>query len=190
MIGRTTYSQPISQLIDSAELNPVGPGRPNTTARSLLEKLTPQSLVEHAALADPDAAKGCIAGLWLLHNFLHESHEISQRLENVTGSYWHGLMHRREEDYSNAKYWFCRVGVHPIFAELGRAAKELAQLNQDRDAAFLREQHLWDPNRFIDLCQRVNGQNSNLEMLCRKIQRLEWDLLFDHCYSSAVASGA
>ena len=63
-------------------------------------------------------AEGCLAGLWLLYDFLDESHTISQSLDTLEGSYWHGIMHRREPDYENAKYWFRRVPVHPIHAEL------------------------------------------------------------------------
>ena len=184
------YSPALDDLIESAELNPLGPGRPNNSVRSSLERLKPEDIAGASALVDRDMGDACIAGLWLLHNFLDESHEISQKLENPTGSFWHGVMHRREEDYSNAKYWFCRVGVHPIYSELGGAAKELAESNDDQKAAFLREQHLWDPNRFIDLCKGANGRNSDLEMLCRRIQRLEWDLLFNYCYRRAAGDAA
>ena len=63
-------------------------------------------------------ALACMAGLWLRHDFLDESHRISQDLENPSGSYWHGIMHRRELDFSNAKYWFRRVGMHRVFEPL------------------------------------------------------------------------
>ena len=48
----------------------------------------------------------CLAGVWLLHDYLDESHTISQRIDTPSGSFWHGIMHRREGDFSNAKYWF------------------------------------------------------------------------------------
>ena len=41
----------------------------------------------------------CLCGLWLLHDFLDESHSLSQEITTDTGSYWHGIMHRREPDY-------------------------------------------------------------------------------------------
>ncbi len=60
------------------------------------------------------------AGLWLLAGNLDESHQISQSIESPEGSFWHGIMHRREGDFWNAKYWFRRVGRHPVLSELAK----------------------------------------------------------------------
>ena len=40
---------------------------------------------------DAAAAAACRAGLWLYHDFLDESHTISQEIETPEGSYWHAL---------------------------------------------------------------------------------------------------
>ncbi len=49
------------------------------------------------------------AGLWLYVDDLERSHQVSQNLQGPVGAYWHGIMHRREGDFSNAKYWFRRA---------------------------------------------------------------------------------
>jgi hypothetical protein len=49
---------------------------------------------------------------------IERSHSISQNIENLEGSFLHGMMHRREGDFSNAKYWFRRVGNHPVIEQL------------------------------------------------------------------------
>ena len=67
------------------------------------------------------------SGLLLWNDALDASHIISQSIESRTGSYWHGIMHRREPDYSNAKYWFRRVGVHPTYPVLRERALALLQ---------------------------------------------------------------
>ena len=85
----------------------------NKEIKAQLAGLTPGCLfddsVSNLAMAD-----GCLAGLWLLHGFLDESHEISQSLKTSEGSFWHGIMHRIERDFWNSKYWYRQVGSHQV----------------------------------------------------------------------------
>src|SRR5437868_5279501 len=105
----------IRPALTEGYLMDLGPASPNLAVQPLLQELQ-RDLPKKAK--DRDCALACLAGLWLYHNFLDESHAISQDLDTVEGSYWHALMHRREPDYSNAKYWFRRVRDHAIFNEL------------------------------------------------------------------------
>src|SRR4051812_4745927 len=45
------------------------------------------------------------AGLWLYVDDLDRSHTVSQSITDATGSFWHGIMHRREGDFANSHYW-------------------------------------------------------------------------------------
>ncbi|MBL7650005.1 MAG: hypothetical protein JNK74_27850 [Candidatus Hydrogenedentes bacterium] len=77
------------------------------------------SLVETAVHQAPLRANPALqAGLWLYVDELDRSHTISQELKNATGSYWHGIMHRREGDFSNSHYWFHKTGKHPAMLHL------------------------------------------------------------------------
>src|SRR5712692_4831516 len=124
-ISRTEYSTAINDLLRDQRLAPLGPGTPNTSARSRLTALTDESLLAPHPVRDAEMAAACRAGLWLYHDFLDEAHTISQEIHTPTGSYWHGLMHRREPDFANAAYWFRKVGAHPIFDSLGSAAQQI-----------------------------------------------------------------
>lgn len=184
-----TYGPTVSELLREATPPPLDRGRPNAGARARLEALEPQSVCPGKSVLDPDMAAACCAGLRLYHNYLDESHTISQSIDTPTGSFWHGIMHRREGDYSNSKYWFRRVGGHPVFAPLCRAASLLASEEQlDAGAAFLVAQSAWDPFAWVDLCAAAVGGAPAQEALCRSIQQREWELLFDWCFSKAFAA--
>ena len=180
------YPAAVRQLLDPPRLQPLGPGEPNLAVRPWLAKFRPEDLGE--PLRDRNAAQACLAGLWLYHDFLDESHAISQDLHTVEGSYWHGLMHRREPDFGNSKYWFRRVGKHPVFADLAKEAAALARGEAELPGAarFLTRQNAWDPYAFIDICEEEYSRNTPNELLCRRIQDREWCLLLDFCWRRAV----
>ena len=128
-----------------------------------LSELTPSCLftdpVSNAAMAD-----GCLAGLWLLHGFLDESHEISQSLKTAEGSFWHGIMHRIEPDFWNSKYWYRQVGSHQVI-------DTMAARNSDY------------PEGFVDACERAHESGGDAEVASDAIA--EWICLFEYCYHNA-----
>lgn len=164
----------------------LGPAGLQPASRALLERLTPQALVAPLPLADEVAAQACLAGLWLLHDGLEESHCLSQELHTPEGGFWHGILHRREPDPDNAKYWFRRVGTHPIFPGLLAAARESAARRAPGAAACkLTGASRWDPFAFVDLCEACRGTGGDVEAFCRDVQQREWKLLFEWCYRAA-----
>ena len=179
------YGPPVARLVQSAACNDLGPGQPDESRRSLLAALTPEDVVAPHPLVDAEMARACLAGLWLRYDFLDASHEISQGIESPAGSFWHGILHRREGDFSNAKYWFRRVGRHPVFEPLAAVAALLAQETAvTRSGVDLAAHSSWDPFHFVDLCESAAGDQT-LAQLCQRIQKREWDLLFDDCYRNA-----
>ena len=168
------YGPVFAPLLSGDRLRPLDAGMPRREARASLESATIDAAFAHARVADRAAAAACLAGLWLLHDFLDESHAISQSIADATGSFWHGIMHRREGDFSNAKYWFRRVGSHPVLAELGDSFPELG--------APL------DPAALVDRCQAAVQSGGPEAAFCCRVQQLEWERLFDHSSRQATAA--
>jgi hypothetical protein len=169
------YPPAIADLLRQLPLAPLGPGRPQHAFKARLHALNDAAI--GARVADRDMAACCRAALWLAFDFLDESHEISQGVHTTEGSNWHAILHRREPDHSNAAYWLRRVGTHPIHAELARAAAELGYGGKGSD---------WDAFAFNDDCERHRGKGDAVEELLRKVQRAEWELLFEYCYRQTV----
>jgi hypothetical protein len=179
----------VQALLGDERLFDLGPGQSDPAASSRLRGAKPEDLFAPATIRDRVAAQACVAGLWLYLDHLDESHTISQDLATPEGSYWHGIMHRREPDYWNSKYWFRRVGQHAIFAPLReRAVTLIEEAGRPRGSEVLLQQEAWDPYAFVDLCEAVAAGRADCELLCRQVQRAEWDLLFDHCYRTALGS--
>jgi len=98
------------------------------------------------------------SGLWLYVDELDRSHRISQSIDNETGSFWHGIMHRREGDFSNSHYWFRRVGTHPAITAIDD----------------------YDPHDLIDRVEAAHKRGEQPEALI-ELQRREWITLFGWC---------
>jgi hypothetical protein len=180
------YGAAAAELLAPRREAPLGAGEPNRAAEARLVALSVDSLLAGRPVADRAAAQACLAGLWLYHDFLDESHAISQDLHTPEGSYWHGILHRRDGDYDNAKYWVRRVGKHPVYPRLAQFAARAAASCHGIDPAvqYLATQGAWDPFRFVDSCRAASGPTADV---CREIQAREWELLFDHCYQAARA---
>jgi hypothetical protein len=105
------------------------------------------------ALRVPVIVRGA---LHLLNDDLPRSHAIAQAQEGERSfDYLHAIVHRREGDYGNAKYWFGRVASHPVLHEV---------YGPDPCEAL----------RFVDRCRRASQRPSD-ELL--RVQALEFSAL-------------
>src|SRR5688572_8078834 len=112
------YGPTFAPLLAIDRRRELGAGRPSSSSRSALKTLSQESTFAHTRVVDDEMAACCVAGVWLLHDFLDESHTLSQGIDTSAGSFWHGIMHRREGDFSNAKYWFRHTGRHPAMGPI------------------------------------------------------------------------
>lgn len=171
----------VKLLLDTPEPPALGPGpRAGVEALNAITRRLESALKSMTGdVASPDLIKAVVL-LW--HDHLDASHEISQGEEGVDGSYVHGIMHRREPDFGNAKYWFRRVGSHACFPELAKRAEALLGEQAPKEwRARLLPRGRWDPFAMVDLCQELDGSpNTDARVrLLRSIQSAELELLLD-----------
>ena len=132
-------------------------------------------IIDHPQL---EPHPGLRAGLWLYVDELDRSHSISQQIPTPTGSYWHAIMHRREGDFSNAKYWYRKAGNHPALRRIDLVG---GGAGSGTDVAQ------YDPFHFVDRVEKavdrtaggpgLDGEHPELISL----QHREWRTLFEWC---------
>ncbi|MEO5804091.1 MAG: hypothetical protein ABIR24_11240, partial [Verrucomicrobiota bacterium] len=106
--------QKILSLLQADELASLGPEtRANREPLQILENKLRRAFSETKFSESSQTLIRSLVLLW--HDYLDESHSISQEIHSSDGSFLHGIMHRREPDYGNAKYWFHRVGGHSSY---------------------------------------------------------------------------
>ena len=127
-----------------------------------------------------DATKFALArgGLFYALDALPEAHAIFQDATDDPGAYWHGMVHRREGDFDNARYWFRRAGVLPFFAEMHRAACTHSET--------MARQSNWDPYLFTGQCEQERFGADDLTGEMRALQRVEFDAIFDYCWRQST----
>ena len=169
-------------------MQPGEPGRRQHWILEAVQQLPLAKLVGH----DPTkpVAAAIRAGILQMNDFLDASHSQSQSVEGAQDAdYWHAIMHRREGDYWNSKYWLGRTGRHEIFSPLHEAARAVAERHGSPDEVrWLIEPSRWDGGAFVDLVEAVTAGRSDAADLARDIQQAEWSLLFDHCYRRALGA--
>ncbi|HEX8911430.1 MAG TPA: hypothetical protein VF796_03650 [Humisphaera sp.] len=152
-------------------------GGGDAEGKRLLSDLDPADLLLKPP-ARRDAAAAVLAGLWLWHDWLDESHRLSQEIHNPTGSYWHAVMHRREGDFWNSKYWYAKCRGHPAHARAAALAKPIVAASTAVEAK--RFAGGWDPDALVDLAEAADGKPAGdpARQLAVALQRAEWSALF------------
>jgi hypothetical protein len=79
------YGATIARLIAEPRLNALGPGSPNVAAHEQLGALRLETLGDGRPVKNRAMAEACCAALWLWHDYLDESHRISQDIQTLEG---------------------------------------------------------------------------------------------------------
>lgn len=165
-------------------------GSGSAAGKALLETVGRHALLARPIIRDDDA-RALVASLWLWHDWLDASHEISQSIPSPTGSFWHAIMHRREGDFFNGKYWNARSRNHPAYATLASQAMPVVAAARARLGRWADRLTCggWDADAFVDFVEFANGRPQDpAHATAVELQRLEWRVLFEHCVRSAVGA--
>ena len=179
LLSADVVAPPVLAIVEAAPM----PGlnrEPNCSqTREAIQQLISGNGAIARGTTSPQVEALALAGLWLLAGELDRSHELSQGIESATGSYWHGIMHRREGDFWNSKYWFRRVGRHSVLEEL---AQKIAAESARLASVGIKFRQLCDAKSvaetLVDLCEAAETGDAALVPDLQLICWWEWQLLF------------
>jgi hypothetical protein len=116
-----------------------------------------------------------VALLW--HDDLDGAHRLCQAHEgHQDNDYVHALLHRREGDFTNAKYWFREVGNHPVYAAVAQAAVAAGQ-------GGLVDGGAWRPAAMVDACAAALGRDAAKRTVLMQVQAAEFRALAAHVFA-------
>lgn len=172
----------LKPFLSTPEPPALGPGpRANVQPLAALNRQLDQALNQAGLTGTRAELVRATVLLW--HDHLDAAHAIVQDIETIEGSYVHAILHRREPDYGNARYWFRRGGQHPCFVELAKRSSALLKAGGDTEL----EQRLlpcgqWDAFAFVDACEAAVGRLTDAARsdLLREIQRMEFEVLLNY----------
>lgn len=105
------------------------------------------------------------------HDRWDAAHDLAQQQEGAQDmDLIHAILHRREPDRDNARYWLRRVGVHPSW-------KHLPPIAAAEGLTDFVHRGAWQADRFLERCLTASG--AAIAPLVR-LQAAELLALLDH----------
>ena len=118
------------------------------------------------------------AGLFYYHNALEDSHKQAAKGAGDIAAYWHGMVHRREGDFENARYWMRRAGEQPVFQEMQARASD--------GAPHMARQSNWDPFLFTHRSEQYKYGEHEYKKEIGHLQKVEFAVMFDYVWRQCI----
>ena len=173
----TAALHPYARLVDDVFLelfdpeNPPAPGpgpRKGRLSIAQVDAGLARAFGESSSRLESRPLIRALALLW--HDHHDAAHALVQDASGGEGAYIHGMLHRREPDFWNAKYWFRRVGPMPFFKPLAEQLKRL------EGAGALLSGGSFDASRFVDMVEAGSPDEATL----KRVQTAEFHVVVDH----------
>ncbi|SPE51798.1 conserved hypothetical protein [Verrucomicrobia bacterium] len=180
----------LNQLLATPKPPELGPGpRVGVQSEAALDRTLELCSLQGQATGYNQELVRALILLW--HDHLEAAHAIAQSVESADAAFVHGIMHRREPDYDNARYWFRRVGTHPAFMEIARRVSTMPGIQgQNQLLGQLLPQGKWDPFGFIAACETAAERpaSDSATRFLGEVQRIETEALLWWLCGAAEAS--
>ncbi len=167
-------------------------GRPKQIANEKLDALDDHLLLEVDSLADEPMAAAVRSLLYLWSGWPAEALTFAQAAPEKERLYIRGLRERQHGNFEAAKECFRQLGVHPAMEAL--VGGTITTIGSSKDVLLNRFRQLlefggeWEPYFFVDIFEQTLSakvEGDSRRIVCR-IQCLEFELLFRHCYEKAT----
>ncbi len=180
MIGMPRYSEFVDRILLQPELlKKLCPTEPLDWSLSMkVRDASDEEIAGDATISQPAKWQLVRGALLYAVDALDPAHRIFQDEASDLGSYWHGMMHRREADFDNARYWFRRAGRLPFFPRVQDAARE--------HSSVIARQPDWDPYLFTGECEQARFGAVEKTPELTAVQRAEWETLLEYCWREAT----
>jgi hypothetical protein len=159
------YSAFITDFLREAQLPRLSAQEPAPDKR-LIQRIAVAEDQEIARANGPEVR--CIRSLlFIAAGGVDQAHRIVQEISTSDAAYIHGIIHRIDDDFDNARYWFRRAVMEPASAEMYRRAAA--------NSLTIASHPIWDPILVTDMVEtsRTAGVTDEL----RAILMIEFEVL-------------